>query len=56
MAQLGKCPSLDFDSGPDLTVCQFEPYIGLCADTMEPAWDFSLPLSLSHVCARSLSK
>ena len=39
-------PTLDFSSGHDLTVHGFEPYIGLCADSAEPSWDF-LPLSLS---------
>ena len=32
-----KCPALDFSSGHDLTVCGFEPRIGLCADCVEPA-------------------
>ena len=37
-----KHPKLDFSSGEDLRVCEFE----LCADSAEPAWDcFSLPLS-----------
>ena len=26
----------DFGSGHDLTVCEFEPCIGLCADSLEP--------------------
>ena len=39
-----KHPTLDFRSGHDLTVCEFEPPIGLCADSLEPAWD---PLSPS---------
>ena len=46
MAQLGKCPTLDFGSGHDLTFCAFEPHAGLCADSVEPAWDF-LPVSVS---------
>ena len=29
--------TLDFGSGPDLSVCEFEPCIRLCADNMEPA-------------------
>ena len=28
---------LDFRSGHDLTVCEFEPHIRLCADRAEPA-------------------
>ena len=30
MAQWVKCPTLDFGLGCDLTVCGFEPHIGLC--------------------------
>ena len=42
-----KLPTLDFDSGHDLTVCEFEPRIGFCTDRAEPAGDsLSLPLSL----------
>ena len=56
MAQSVKCLILDFGSGHDLTVHEFEPRIRLCADSAEPAWDsLSLPLSLttagSRVCA-----
>ena len=39
-----KRPTLDFGSGDDLTVRGFEPRVGLCADSAEPAWD-SLSLS-----------
>ena len=35
-----ECPALGFSSGHDLTVHEFEPHIGLCADSEEPAWDF----------------
>ena len=35
---------LIFGSGHDLTVCGFEPHTGLCAHSMEPAWD---PVCLS---------
>ena len=52
--------ALDFSSGHDLTVCEFEPHIGLCADSAEPAWDsLSLPLSLPLpplICSVSLSQ
>ena len=41
-----KCPTLDFSAGHDLTVRETAPYIGLCEDSVEPAWD-SLPPSLS---------
>ena len=42
--------TLDFGSGHDLTFCEFEPCIGLCTDSVEPACDSlspSLSLSLS---------
>ena len=46
VAQSVKRLTLDFGSGHDLTVCEFEPCIGLCADSAEPGWD-SLSPSLS---------
>ena len=42
----------------DLTVWGMEPWVGLCTDIVEPAWDsLSLPLSLSapHPLVLSLS-
>ena len=39
-------PTPDFGSGHDLAVCGFEHHFGLCANSIEPAWD-SLYLSLS---------
>ena len=54
MAQSVKCPTLDSSSGHDLTVREFEPGVGLCADNAEPAWDSPSPLLSapphSHVC------
>ena len=47
MAQSVKRPSLGLGSGHDLTVHEFEPRIGLCADSVDPAWD-SLSLPLPH--------
>ena len=52
MVQSFKRLTLDLGSGHDLTVREFEPYIGLCTDSAEPAWllgilSLSLPLSLS---------
>ena len=44
MAQSVKRLTLDFGSGHDLTVCEFEPQVRLSSDSVEPAWD---PLSLS---------
>ena len=59
VAQSVERPTLGFDSGHDLMVCEFEPHIGLCTDGADPAWDsFSLPFSLfpSSAHAHSLSK
>ena len=42
MTQSVKHPTLDYGSGHDLTVCEFESHMGLCADSMDPAWN-SLP-------------
>ena len=47
-AQLVKHPTLDFGSGHDLVLGEFEPGVGLWADSAKPAWDsLYLPLSLS---------
>ena len=60
VAQSVKRLTLDLGSGHDLTVREFEPRVGLCADSAEPAWDslsLSLcPSSLVHVLSFSLSK
>ena len=46
MTQLVKHPTLGFGSGHDPIVGEFAFPIGLCADSVEPAWDsLSLPLS-----------
>ena len=45
MAQSVKCPTLDFGSGHDLTIREFEPHSRVCTDSTEPAWD-SVSLSL----------
>ena len=55
MAQSVKHPTLDFSSGHDLTVPEFEPHVGLHADSAEPAWD-SLSPSRSTPPHSSLSK
>ena len=48
MAQLVKHPTLDLSSGHDLTVHGFEPCVGVCTDSTEPASDaVSASLSLS---------
>ena len=46
VAQSVECPTLDFSSGHDLVVREFEPHVGLCTDSVGPAWD-SLSPSLS---------
>ena len=43
MAQSVERPSLDFGSGHDLKVREFKAHTGLCADSMEPAWDSLSP-------------
>ena len=45
---------LDFGSGHDLMVRKFESHFGLWADSVEPAWDLSLLLSLSFPCSGML--
>ena len=42
-AQSVKHPTLGFSSGHDLTVHEFKPCTGLCADSMKPAWDSLSP-------------
>ena len=50
MAQLVEHPTLDFSSGHDLTIPEIKPWVRLCADSMEPAWDIlSVCLSLSEI-------
>ena len=55
MAQLIKCPTLDLSSGHDLMVCEIEPHLRLCADSVEPAWDFLSPSPPTPHRARALS-
>ena len=48
VVQSVKRPALDLGSGHDLAVCEIEPHVGLCADSVGPAWDsLSPPLSAS---------
>ena len=37
----------DFGSGRDFKVCEFEPHVGLCADSSEPGNFFGSCVSLS---------
>ena len=46
--------SVRLHSGHDLEVCGFEPHVGLCAGSLEPASD-SVSLSLPLPCSRALS-
>ena len=53
MAQLVKRLTLGLGSGHDLTVCELEPCVRLCSDSIEPAWDslsLSVCLSLLSLC------
>ena len=49
MPQSVKHPTLGSSSGHDLTVCEFESLVGLCADSSEPGacFRFCVFLSLS---------
>ena len=50
-------PTHSFSSGHDLTVCGFEPHVGLQATGAEPAWDSLSPsLTVPPLLALSLSK
>ena len=54
---LGRWSASNFSSGHDLSACEFEPRIGLCADSSEPVacFGFCVSLSLCPFPARSLS-
>ena len=60
MVQLLKRLTLDFGSGHDLMVLEFEPRFGVCAQSVDPARDsYPYPahdhfLSLSHSLSLSL--
>ena len=59
MAHSVNHPTLDFrGSGHDLTVCEVEPHVRLCADSAELAWDSlsAPPLALARALSHSLSK
>ena len=57
VAQLVESQTLDFSSGHDLKVRKIELHDGLCAYSVEPAWDpLSLSPSLSAPSLLSLSK
>ena len=55
MAQSVKHPTLDFHSGHDLSVHEFQPLDRFCADSAQPAWDSLSPfLSAPPVLVCSL--
>ena len=61
LARWVKLPTLDVSSGHDLMVREMEPRVGLCADSMDPAWDslspcLSAPLPLTHMCPHAPSR
>ena len=49
---------LTFSSGHDLTVCDFEPCVRLCDDSLEPALDSVSPSSptLLVLCLSKMNK
>ena len=55
MAQLVKCPALDFGSGHDFMVRGIEPRVGLCADRAELLGILSPSLSAPPPLAHILS-
>ena len=58
VSQSVRRPTLDFGSGHDLTVHEIELHVGLCTDSVDPAWDslsHSLSLPLPHLCTRARS-
>ena len=55
MAQLVKRPTLDFNSGHDLAVCEFKPNVGLALLTVQSLLGIlSLPLFLPFPYSLSL--
>ena len=56
MAESVKHLTLDFGSRHGLMIRGIEPHVGLCADSVEPAWDsLSLSVSAPPLHARALS-
>ena len=55
IAQLVRHPTIDFSSGHELTVREFQPHVGLCADSVESAWD-SLSLCPSPSFSLKINK
>ena len=62
VVQWVNCPTPDLGSSHDLTVCDFDPYIGFCTDGRETAWNSVSPpfcpsplLVSIRLCSLSLS-
>ena len=60
LERLGGSVSWASGFGCDLMACEFEPRVGLCADSSEPGarsplWILCRPLSLSLLCLHSVS-
>ena len=55
MTQSVKRLALDFGSIRDLTVREFKPCVGLCIDSVEPAWNSLSSLSASLPLTRYVS-
>ena len=53
MAQSVERPTLDFGSGHDLAVREFEPRVGVCAESWEPGARFGFCVSLSLCPSRA---
>ena len=52
---VGEVSILDLHSGHDLSGCKIEPYVSLCAESVQPAWDsFSPSLSAPPLLSTSL--
>ena len=55
VAQLVKRLALDLSSGHDLMVREFQPRLGLCADSSEPGARFGFCASISLCPSHALS-
>ena len=61
VVQSAEHPTLDLGSGYELPVRGFEPCVGLCSDSTEPAWhpltpSLSAPLFSADACTLSKIK
>ena len=56
VVQSVKRPPLGLGPGPGVTVPEIEAHIGLCADSVEPAWDSFFPRSVPLHCSLTLSQ